>query len=118
MDRAGLRKQIFDSGDVLSEIVAIPEWDDAKVEVRGLSIHEARNLPDGDVAIATLIASCYVPGTDEKVFEPADAEELGRRSSKAITRLMTKSSELNGWTSTEALEAELSGEEAAGSDTS
>ena len=34
------------------------------------------NIPNGVLIIHTLIGAAYVPGTDEKVFEPADAQAL------------------------------------------
>lgn len=77
MSRDELRKAIF-SEKVESEVVELPNGQ--QIEVRDSSagdMIDAVEVKDLKARmVRMLIMCCYVPGTDEKVFEDADKDSL------------------------------------------
>jgi hypothetical protein len=101
-----LREDILAYEDIGREIVTVPEWQN-KVEVRSMSAAEAAYFSvrlierEGEVSWASLwpdiiIASCYVPGTNEKLFLPADREALAKKNANALRLLADVAKRLSG----------------------
>lgn len=101
-----LREDILAYEDIGREIVEVPEWEN-KVEVRSMSAAEAAYFSvrlierEGEVSWASLwpdiiIASCYVPGTNEKLFLPADREALTKKNANALRLLADVAKRLSG----------------------
>ena len=77
MNRDELRSQIFSGKKRKTRAVNLFGGD---VEIRQPTLRDiikTQNMEDRSEGIIYLLISyCYVPGSDEKVFEPKDAEEL------------------------------------------
>ena len=77
MNRDELRSQIFSGKKRKTKVVNLFGGD---VEIRQPTLRDiikTQNMEDRSEGIIYLLISyCYVPGSDEKVFEPKDAEEL------------------------------------------
>lgn len=75
--RAEIRSKIF--GNKKAQIVEITLFD-AKIELRQPSLKEimdAQNETDKNYAVASmLIKYCYVPGTEERVFDKGDIDQI------------------------------------------
>lgn len=110
-----IRQTIFKAADVPSELVDIPEWG-VKVEVRGFSLGERldfyNRVTDGDRVnrdnfYPELIIACsFDPETGDRVFDPADRDELKTKSAAACERITSVAQRLSGLTSDEVTEAE------------
>ena len=108
----GLRDNALNAADVPEELVVVPEWADSKFLFRGLTAGEAVDFYDravvkdprtGDMRVnrkswgpELIIACAYDPETKQRVFEPADRDVLGRKSSAVITRLAGIAARLSG----------------------
>lgn len=79
MDRNDIRAKIFNNIEGRFKRVEI-EFNGATVELRQPSLRQilmAQGETDRAKALVNLIVGyCYVPGTDEKVFEDTDADSL------------------------------------------
>lgn len=105
------RNQILDAKDLLTEDVPVPEWG-GEVRVRMLTgeerdAYEASMVElkkDGsakanrDNVRARLLILCIVNEQGEQMFNRADIKLLGRKSAKALERVIEKVNELNGIT--------------------
>ncbi len=102
-----LRKKILEVEDIQKEIVVVPEWGDAEIEVRGMSgLQRALFLrrstdKDGEVAFERfypqlLIATCFDPESGELLFDAADADTLNAKSGAALERVAQVSQRLSG----------------------
>ena len=113
-DVESLRDDIFNSNDIVSEIVTIKEWNGRQLEVRAMTGDERavylaqlqESAPGGDMTkidwktfyptllTATVFSPARDPQTKEpvvgvsqvKVFRPDDVERLNKKSSAAIIR--------------------------------
>ena len=117
-----LRKSIFDVEDIPEEIVAVPEWNDTKVLVRGMNgknraefLKRSTN-PDGEVAFdrfyaELIIATAFDPEDGEKVFEAADRDAINAKSGMALERLARVAQRLSGLGATDLDEAKKDSDE-------
>ena len=108
-----LRDQILAASDIERRVVTVPEWGDAKVEVRSptgadrAAVVSIINTADPDPTLlypALLIPSLYAPETGERLFSDDDAEALNAKNGIVLERLATVALELVAVTP-EALEA-------------
>ena len=107
-----LRDQIVNATDARTELVIVPEWDDAKIEVRAFTISEqvqfykTVSLTDrkGQFvgidrqkwAVQLILLSAYDPDTGKRLFEAADADMLAKKSAVAIGRVFDVAAKLSG----------------------
>ena len=107
----GLRDIALNAADVPEELVVVPEWGGAEYLIRGLTAGEAVDFYDrathrdkgGELRVnrkwwgpELLIACVYDPATNARVFEAADRDSLGRKSSAVVTRLAAVAARLSG----------------------
>ena len=101
-----LRAAIFGADDLPSETIFVPEWD-VTLEVRGMNGTERGRAinrclrPNGRVDMVKLYADLMVacvrdPETHELVFDPADVDEIGEKSGKAIENVAGLAARLSG----------------------
>lgn len=107
--REDIRKQILEAEDVLTREVEVPEWG-LVVIVRGMTgaqrdAWEESNLrkvgkgeyePNLRNMRAKLVALCVVDEAGKRVFSDADAQALGEKSGKALSRVSRVVQELSG----------------------
>ena len=77
-DRAASRATIFSANAMAKKSIVLPFYG-AQIELRQPAIGELEGLSDGDTSIPIvniLVRHAYVPGTDEKMFDFADTEQL------------------------------------------
>ena len=102
-----LRERLKNVKPFTSEIVAVPEWDGEKIEVRSMSVARktqmVTNATDaaGDVDERALmpelvIACSFDPDTGSPVFSDSDAVWLGDQNAAAVERLATVGMRLSG----------------------
>lgn len=122
-DPRSIRDRIRAANIVPRELVVIEEWDNAEIEVRGITLGQRSKLMseayDSVLDEGTgerrdrinyaryypilLIATCYVPGTDERVFLPGESEfelvnSLNPRTVDKVARVAAR---LSGLSATE-----------------
>jgi hypothetical protein len=106
MSRSALRDQIFNAQDIKKEIVHSTAWD-CDVEVRGMSGTARASVmavgydDEGRVDYAAfypavIIATAYVPGTEEALFDAADRDLLNTKSASALEELALPAMKLSG----------------------
>jgi hypothetical protein len=102
-DAKSLRALILAADDRKPVPVEVPEWGGVTVYVKPLSMIEQFELQgDGDNETsgpersALVIALSVYDESGERVFEPADAAELVRKSVAATKRLSAEIKRLNG----------------------
>jgi len=129
-----LRDQIINATDARSEIVVVPEWDNAKIEVRAFSIAEQVafykkvSLTDrkGEYVgidrqkwqVQLVLHSAFDPDTGERLFEAADADMLSKKSAKAVGQVFSVAARLSGILDDAVEEAESDLKETASDDSS
>lgn len=107
-----LKDQILGADDRLSEDVPVPEWENVKVRVRGLSgserdAYEAKlvqvrsvgkdvELRLKDFRSRLLVRCLYDPETDERIFGDNEVASLGSKSGVVIDRLHDVAIRLSG----------------------
>lgn len=103
------RNQILDAKDLQTEDVPVPEWG-GEVRIRMLTgeerdAYEASMVElkkDGSAKAnrenvrARLLILCIVNEQGEQMFNRADIKLLGRKSAKALERVINKVNEMNG----------------------
>ncbi len=106
---SGIRDTILNADDRPEELVEVAEWG-VTVLVRGMSAGEAVDFfaastkqVRGETEVdrkkwgpGLLIACCFDPETKEPVFEAADIEALGGKSSAAVTLVAGVAARLSG----------------------
>jgi hypothetical protein len=111
-----LRSLILGAADLPREKVPCPEWG-CDVWVKTLPVADKddfeqanrdRRGKDGKVRNfrAHVAALCVCDENGDQVFGPADADALGRKSSKALSRVCDVAFRLNGWTDDDVKELE------------
>jgi hypothetical protein len=73
-----------------SELVDMPEWDDAKVEVRSMSAGVQARLGGGvpsQALFQAIVACCYDPESGERLFVDGDIPWLEGQPPGPIARL-------------------------------
>lgn len=104
---ADLKKAIFDYDDIPSEVVAVPEWGDVKILVKGMTGAARANFlkrasdVDGQIAYdrfypELIIATAFHPDTDEALFEGADRAHLNEKSGAALEKIASVAQRLSG----------------------
>lgn len=107
----GLKDTILSADDIDREMVEVPEWG-VTVEMRSMTIAErtyamkswSKPREDGEGTEVDqekfypmlLAASIFDPETGEKVFDRAEVEKLGEKSSKVVERLAGVAIRLSG----------------------
>jgi hypothetical protein len=103
------RNQILDAKDLQTEDVPVPEWG-GEVRIRMLTgeerdAYEASMVElkkDGSAKAnrenvrARLLILCIVNEAGEQMFNRAEIKLLGRKSAKALERVINKLNEMNG----------------------
>jgi hypothetical protein len=103
------RNQILDAKDLQTEDVPVPEWG-GEVRIRMLTGEERDAFEASMVELkkdgsakanrenvrARLLVLCIVNENGEQMFNRADIKLLGRKSAKALERVINKANELNG----------------------
>jgi hypothetical protein len=105
MDRNALRAHIFNSLDIQKQLVHAKTWG-CDVEVRGMngtaraavmrSYDENGRVDYGLFYPAILIATCYVPGTEERLFDEVDRDLLNTKSAAGLEELALPAMQLSG----------------------
>ena len=127
-----LRDQIINTTDTRTETVVVPEWDNAKIEVRAFTVAEQEafykkvmltdrkgmfaGVDRRKWTVQLILASAYDPDTGEKLFEAADADSLSKKSAKAIGRVFDVAARLSGISDDAVEEAESDLKETASDD--
>lgn len=77
--RDSLRAKIFAAKNTTRKTIKVPFYD-AEIELRQPTVGEIEKLTDPETGktsmVTILIDYAYVPGTDTKMFDVADAEQL------------------------------------------
>lgn len=103
------RNQILDAKDLQTEDVPVPEWG-GEVRIRMLTGEERDAFEASMVELkkdgsakanrenvrARLLVLCIVNENGEQMFNRADIKLLGRKSAKALERVINRANELNG----------------------
>ena len=74
--RDSLRASIFSTKPIKKEIIKLF---DTEVEIRQPTIKDVLEMDTSDnteAVVGVLIRYCYVPGTDDRVFEEADRDNI------------------------------------------
>jgi hypothetical protein len=109
-DETELRSLIFQTSDVLEELLTIPEWKvDGKVVrvlIRGLNARELTqflqaNMKNGELDLKKVYPEIVIltarhPVTKKLLFKPTDRDALLQKMGKAIDRIAMKASDLSG----------------------
>ncbi len=103
-------RDAFAKSELTSEIVTVdlPGVGEVKVEMRSKSVDEQYDLldkvprkPNGDfngklLAVETILATAYEPGTEELAFESADRDMLLGKDAAAFQTLLTAANKAAG----------------------
>ena len=98
------KKDILSINDTKTEAVGVPEWNNATVYLRTISGLEREAFEESyadqkmkNFRLRFLVKTlCDESGT--RLFDDADIEELGKKSSTVINRLFDKAWALNAFT--------------------
>lgn len=113
----GLRDQILEASDLKTEVVTVPEWgcDVIVGTMTGLARDEWEQSlvtrSGGSVSVNTansrarLVAATVVDDAGNRLFDAADVERLGLKSSAALDRICRVAQRLNGLTTADLEEA-------------
>jgi hypothetical protein len=105
-----LRDQILGVQDLPQREIVVPEWDGAKIIVRGMTGAERYRMANlggagvgttnvekfGQAAYSALVWCLLDPATGKPIFEPADRDTLMQRSSAVLEPLIAVMYELSG----------------------
>ena len=107
------RDAILSADDLRKEVVKVPEWGKDVEVIVGSMTAAARDsweqsliASDGKGvntanATARLLVACIINEKGERVFKESDAEQLGRKSARALNRLARAAQRLNGLTASD-----------------
>ena len=111
-----IRQKALNAKDIRSELVTIPEWDDVKIEIRGMTLADRLDfydrVSDGDTINRKfflpelVISSCFDPDTGQKVFEPADRDMLTGKAAAALQRITDVANRLSALSEDDVKDAE------------
>lgn len=94
-----LHDLILNSDDIETELVTVPEWNDAEIEIRGLDVANRSNvLKMGSAADGftvdfakfwpiVVISTAHDPKTGEQIFSLDDLDALKLKSAAVVERL-------------------------------
>ena len=108
-----LRDTIRESVDLESEVVDVPEWDDVRLELRGMTgkqrmkmskVAQQKGAQDHFYSDMLLVLA-FDPETGDPVFDVADRDWLMEKSGAVLDRLIGVINQLSGISSEEAEEA-------------
>ena len=101
------RDDILNADDLTIETIAVPEWG-GEVNVKTLTGAEkdkwetARARPDGSPNLqnvrGSIVSICVCDEEGKAIFTPKDVAALGKKSARALDRVLEKCKELNGVT--------------------
>lgn len=105
-----LRDQVINATDSRTETVVVPEWGDAKIEVRAFTIAEQvkfyatvtsgragdTKIDRSRFAVQLVLQTAYDPDSGDRLFEAADADMLSKKSAKAVGRVFDVAARLSG----------------------
>lgn len=100
-----LRRKIFESLDIASELVEVPEWGvtikfrspTVKTRAELLRLWMVADTPDPLVLFpALLMATAVDPETDEPLFREEDREMLLTKSGAVVDRLVAEALKVSG----------------------
>jgi len=106
--RDQLRSKIVSASDIKEEIIEIPEWDNAKILLKGLSGKQRAEMMTSAVDTSSkainfskvypdlLIMGCYEPEEKTKLFENGDRKMLEGKSASIVERIAYKLLDLSG----------------------
>lgn len=109
------KEQILSAVDIQREVVQIPEWG-GEVIVSGVSGAERDDLEQSMIDPgksqkermrnfrARLSSMCIVDENGNRLFSESDIETLGKKSAKALDRIVTVAQRLNGLTESDVKE--------------
>jgi len=111
-----IRDIIKSALDVKKEIVKCPEWG-VEIEVRTMtgrqraillrsSVDDKDQFMQEKFQTGIVIACCFDPETEEKIFQITDEEWLLEKSAGPVERLARKAMDLSGLTENALLETE------------
>jgi hypothetical protein len=105
----GLRKQILDSADLPREQVPCPEWG-CDIWIRTVGAVEKDMFEEASLVKrgkgreptlrnirARMVVLCATDADGRQLFLPGDAENLGAKSSRVVSRLYDVACRLNAW---------------------
>jgi len=113
-----IRNKILKAGSQ-TEVVDVPQWD-VKIEMRALTVKQQYTIldrvrkPDGEIdgmalAIETILACSYEPGTEVLVFDPADKDTLMDADAGAFQVVLAAANRAAGFESDQEVEGRLKG---------
>ena len=88
-----LRDTILGANDLQETVETVPEWDDVKILLRGMTGKQRIELVDkagsdrSHMYADILIATAVDPDTDKRVFDRADRDPLMDKSGAVLERL-------------------------------
>lgn len=105
-----LRQTILDTKDLPVEAVEVPEWN-MTVYVRSMTGYE-RDVYEGDLLDkrdapikermknlrSSLVVLCTVDENGERIFKDEDKEAVGKKSARALNRILSAAQHLNALT--------------------
>lgn len=107
-ENQSLRELILSTEDIQSEVVTVPQWGNAKLEIRGMSGKERSRLMQICVDPKTqeidfsrlypliIVATAFDPETGEKVFSSDDIDALNEKSGAALEYVGKVAARLSG----------------------
>lgn len=104
-----LRNRILEAKDIKEEVIEVPEWENAKVQVRGLTGKQRAKLlnavagstgkPDPEKLYPEImVMCCFDPESREPIFTPADKEAINSKSGIVLERIAQMVMSLSGLT--------------------
>lgn len=106
LQTADLRSSILAIDDIPTEIVVVPEWNNARIEVRGMTGGDraqmmAAAVEDDGIDWSSMYAdiivkTCYDPATGARIFTDADKGAINGKSGKVVDRLAQVGMALSG----------------------
>lgn len=103
-----LREQILEYNDIEVRSVPVPEWGGLVLEMRTPTVEARGQLISQFISEGTgkidyvrmypslVVATAYVPGTEDRIFTLEDITALQKKSAKALERLGAIAVELSG----------------------
>ena len=102
-----LRDQIAAAHDLTDETIVIPEWGNAEIVIKSMSLRERARLfektrgADEELSIAefypyVIVMCSYDPETNPRAFTEADVDMLQDKSAAVLERIATAALRISG----------------------